>query len=69
MVVRIEAGVHGNECRGRTAVGKHADENKIRVVDPFERGIRSSVETSVSEERDAFFGRREVRIEFVVDVF
>lgn len=69
VVVRIEARVHGDECCWWAAVGKHADEDEICIVDPIEIGISGNVEAGVFEEGDASFAGLEIGVEFVVDVF
>jgi hypothetical protein len=67
--VRIEAGVHRNESRGRALVGEHADEDEVSVVDPFESRIRASLEACVVEDCEDALAGGKVCFEFVVDVF
>lgn len=67
--VRVEAGVHGDEGRGRALVGEHADEDEVGVVNPLESRVRSSLETGVVEDGEHALAGGEVGFKLVVDVF
>lgn len=69
MEVRIEARVHGDNHCWRAAVGKHADENEICIVDPVKRRVSGGVETGLGEHSYAAFSGFKVGVERVVDVF
>lgn len=69
MVVRVEAAVHGDESSGRTAVGKHADQDKICIMDPLEGRVSRDIKSRLRKQRDASLGRLQVGVKLVVDVF
>jgi hypothetical protein len=69
MVVGIEAAVHGDESSGWTAVGKHADQDKIRIMDPLEGRISGDIKSRLRKQRDASLGRLQVGVKLVVNIF
>lgn len=69
MVVWIEASVHGNESSWWTAVGKHAYQDKISIVDPLEGRVSGNIKSRLGKQRDASLGRLQVGVKLVVDVF
>lgn len=66
--VGVEAGVHRHQHRRRAAVREHADQDKVRVVDPVKLAVAAGVEPGRRQHGNAAVGRREVRLELVVDV-
>lgn len=69
MEVRIVASVHGDEGCGRAAVGKHADEDEIGVVDPVEGRIPRGSQPSFVQHCNASLSCLQVGLQLVVDVF
>jgi hypothetical protein len=64
--VRIETGVHGDYGGWWTAVGEHADQDEVGVVDPVEVRVALDVEALGFEHLDAAVCGRDVGVEFVV---
>lgn len=68
MEVRIVAGIGGDQSGGRAATGKHADEDEVDVVNPFEIGVTANVEAFLGEHLDTPVGSLEIGVQLVVDV-
>lgn len=56
VVVGVVAGVGGDEGGGWTGGRKHADEDEVDVVDPFEGVVAGGFEAGLVEEGDASVG-------------
>lgn len=69
MVVGIEAAVHRDESSGWTAVGEHADQDKISIVDPLKGRVSRDIKSRLGKQGDASLGRLQVGVKLVVDVF
>jgi hypothetical protein len=68
VVVRVEAGVHGDECCWGTAVWEHPDQDEIGVVDPVEVGVGLGVKAFGFQHLDAAVCGRNVGVQLVVGV-
>lgn len=60
--VGVVARVHGDDGRRGAAVGEHADEDQIGVVDPVESGVWFCVEAGGLEHGDNAGRHREVGV-------
>jgi len=69
VVVGIVARVQRDECRGRTCLWEHADEDEIHVVDPFKCIVAAHIEPSICQQVDASLGCLEIRVELVINIF
>lgn len=65
MVVRIVAGVHADDRRGRRAIREHADEDKISVMNPVELVVEFGLEAAGLQQVNTSTSHREVRHQLV----
>ena len=66
MKVRIISRVHTNDRGWRAAIGEHANQDEISVVDPVKVLVEFGLEASIIEEVDATICHGEIGVEFVV---
>lgn len=69
VVMWIVASVHAYQGRRRTAIGEHADQDQIRVVDPFKLFVELGLKPGTLEHIDTRRGHGEIRVELVRQVF
>ena len=69
VVVRIKAGVHGDDCCWRAAIWEHPDEDEVGVMDPIEVRVGFDIETFCFEHLNASVCSRNVGVKLVVGVF